>query len=202
MSNDTQDKAAQALRDEMEAQGAPPVIAAAALGEQVKPSPGASREDHRKAMKAEKLGVKWLLEPRTTIRYKVPFKFETPVGTADLFAHITALDGRVIEKLERRATNERTGETDELAAAGALVAQALEFFADEDGEQVPLDEAFRTDPRTGEQAVANEDALLGRFRDQAGVLMMLAGEIRRVSGFSPDRVGTASRVLIEAVGNS
>lgn len=170
---------------------APDAIRKAAAGEKVK-----SASEERK-------GVLWLLEPRKLIEYTVPFKFETPDGTEDLNFIVRALDGRLIEKIERAATNERTGEMDELTAGANVLAEALARITDGDGGVIdPSSEAFRRDPSSGEVFVSTGMALLKKFKEQSGVLLMGAGEVRRVSGFAPDRVGTASRVLIDAAGNS
>ncbi|MCA1571142.1 MAG: hypothetical protein LC798_12665 [Chloroflexi bacterium] len=46
------------------------------------------------------------------------------------------------------------------------------------------------------------DALLRVFMFQSGLLSGVAGEIRSISGYDPNRVGQAKRSLTRAVGGS
>lgn len=130
----------------------------------------------------------------------VRVQFATPAGMLPLVFRVRAVDGRRLTELEKEHTegdNPLTADADTIALSAAIVAESVEVIIDpSSGAKLdPHSERFCGDvPST---AIALE----GRFKYQAGLLDGLAGQIRRISGWDPDRVGQASRAVVTASGN-
>lgn len=150
----------------------------------------------------EKTALDWLLGATRPVEYDVPVKFDTPEGPKELVFHIRQLDGKTIidtEDEHRKGTGP-FAELDDIAFNADLVAKATLHFTDPSGRKI--------DPRSaeflGENPFGPAIAMEARFRFQPGLLDGVAGEIRKVSGYAPDRVGAAERstdrVLGEALG--
>lgn len=162
--------------------------------------------------------IHWLLGAQAPPRYDITIDFDTPEGMKKLVLTVRALDGKTFEKIEKANTNTDAGpfgEMDDLRVNAEVTAAALIEFRDpETGATVTKeDEKFRAglaDPA---------DAIAQRFHWQSGLLSGVAGEVRRISGWAPDRVqkavrvvgsagqstgsiGGASQALAEAAGNS
>lgn len=139
----------------------------------------------------------WLCAPQRAHRFRVRTEFETDAGTMPLTFVIKQIDSKRIDEIEKRNMDSASGTINRIVANAEIVAEACELLEGAKGHKVdPKSEEFRAGvPST---AVAFEQ----RFFYQAGVLSGVAGEVRRVAGWSPDRVGTAQRVLVEAASNS
>lgn len=156
--------------------------------------------------KGRKGAVAFLLGQQRPPRYKVKVEFATDEGDMPLWFLIHSLDAKRIDAVEKAHTDRDSpfGEMDELAVNAELIADALISFSDgepdtpefDEGDVTKLDEEFR-----GELA-SNADALRARFHWQEGLLTGVAQQVRRISGWAPDRVGQAQRVLVEIAGNS
>lgn len=160
--------------------GVPDAVKATARGEA--PSP-----------EAERTVIDWLLAPQAPIKYEVPVDFDTEVGPRKLIFVIRSMDSMVIDQIERRNVDASTGRSEDLLINAQLVTEALIEFRSEDG-------AHRVDIRSPEFLRGIPDpaiALEQHFHWQAGLLAGVAMEVRRVSGWAPDRVGTARRALVD-----
>lgn len=145
--------------------------------------------------------IDFLLGKQAAPRYKVEVKFDTPKGTRELVWTLRALDGRRIFALEKEYTKTGSGvpygDLDDIAFNAALVAEATVEIASPSGRKVDIkSDEFRAG------CASPVDALMQRFHYQSGVLAGLAGQVREISGWSPDRIGSAQRVITTAVGNS
>ena len=130
----------------------------------------------------------------------VDVKYETAAGRMKLRLFLKALPERKMDEIDAR-NREGEGPFAKLDTAGfnaSLVAESL--YAIEDPES-----GRRIDPDSTAflgGAPSVDVAIEGRFKYQPGILSSVAEEIRKLSGYSPDRVGTAQRVIQTATGNS
>lgn len=173
--------------------------------------PGAPASVHR-AAGDEKLSptderdaIYWLLQPARATHWRSRVLYQTPEGERPVWWYLKSLDPGKIEAIERR-NQEGDGPFARLNAPAAnaeIVDAATEKIEDcASGRSIDIeDERIRTTP-TGEMIASRSEALRLRFHFQGGLLAYLAEEVRRLSGFSADRVGAAERVLVETVGNS
>lgn len=154
-------------------------------------------------VREEKGALDYLLGATKPVEYDVPVKYDTPAGVKELTFHIRQLDGKAIIKMEdkHRKGSGPFAELDDIMFNAEIVAAATLWLTDTSGRQV--------DPRSpdfiGELGFGPAEAMELRFKFQPGVLDGLAGQIRSISGYAPDRVGTAEqadgRVLSEALGS-
>lgn len=153
----------------------------------------------------ERSAISFLLGPQKAPRYKAKVRYETDGGTMDLFFILRALPGEQLDAIEKRNMSDGPNGLQEMndsrVAAETVSTSTVSIVDSEGNETKPSDVAFRTQPN-GDVMVDPAEALQQRFYYQSGVLMALAGEVRRISGWGPDRVGTAQRVVVDAVGNS
>lgn len=155
----------------------------------------------------ERTALDWLLQPPRRLEYRVPVKFDTPDGEMELRFIIRSLTGRQLREIERRNAKDGNlgplAELDDQRVAAETVAAALVKIEDPStGKSVdPRGEEFMRDEQ-GHRIPDPADVLAARFAFQSGVLSNLASEVRRISGWSTDRVGTAQRVMVDAVGSS
>lgn len=173
---------------------APPAIRAAADGDTSDVTVG-----------GEKDGIYWLLQPARAMHWECRVDYDTPEGIRPLRWGIRSLDGKRIDDIEQRNS---TGEgpfakVNQLTTNAELVAEASTIVRDSgSGRKIDLhSEEFRTTP-AGDVLASTAEALRLRMHFQSGLLAYLAEEVRRISGWSPDRVGQAQRVLVDAAGNS
>ena len=153
----------------------------------------------------ESMALDYLLGSPEAAIFDVPVDVDTPAGRRPMKFVIQAQDGKVIERFENLHRNQTTGLLDQVPASCAIVAEAT----------IELVAGSRTiDPRGSEWLTmkivdatgANVEhkfadpgvALARRFRGQQGLIVFLANEIRRVSGYDLERVGQAQRKLVHA----
>lgn len=149
--------------------------------------------------------IHWLLQPARPYRFKCTVKYDTPYGSRDLTWYIRQLDGKKIEGIEdrhRESGEGPFGKINTIMANPEVVAEAtLEVQDAVSFRKLDIgSEEFRTAPN-GELIPSKAEALRLRLHYQSGVLAYLAEEVRRISGYSADRVGSATRVLVDAAGN-
>lgn len=170
--------------------GTPEIVRRVARGEKITPG-------------QERVATAWFKAPHIPLTYKIPVQFDAEDGERQLTFFCRQLEGPMIERIERRNTEGEPpfGKMDELTTAAELIQEALVRIEEERGEPIDAgDELFRT-TEDGTVLPAISIALMHHFRYQSGLLLTVASEIRRLSGFSADRVGQASRVLIGTAGN-
>lgn len=138
------------------------------------------------------------------MEYTAPVEWETDNGPKKIPWRLRSLPAREIDRIETENRQEGSNPFEGLKepnASAALVAAAT-VFPDIRSEE------FRRPPEptdTNPDRIADADpadALMRVFEFQSGLLSGLAGEVRRISGFDPQRVGMAKRSLTRAVGNS
>jgi hypothetical protein len=156
---------------------------------------------------AEEWGaLNYLLGTPQALAYELTLDYETDRGRAPLTVVFRQQDGKVIDKAEERAMDQRTGRVSQLDADLELMHEAIVFFEDKTGKQTdpksPEFRTFRTGPNPDDVAEipSTVEALRRRFKGQHGLLSLAANEVRRCSGWDRDRVGRASRRLVEAAG--
>jgi hypothetical protein len=151
----------------------------------------------------ERAALDYLLGTPTPAKYKVVVQYETPAGMKELEFHFRAMDGRKIDKIEQQNISQLTGVMDKLTADAQLVSEATDVIVDpETGMKIgPREERFRT-IKEGEAPLASGiDAIQARFGTQIGLIAGVASAIREAAGWNRERVGKASRLLVDAAGN-
>lgn len=145
----------------------------------------------------------YLLRPAQAHRYRVVFNYATEDGDVEMVAVVKQMPGKRLDSIERRNIDERTGQMDELRTAAEICAEAMVSLGGKGSSRSvdPASEEFRRAP-DGTIVPSAADALAARFHFQSGILVAMASEIRRISGWSADRVGQAQRVVADAVGGS
>lgn len=154
---------------------------------------------------ADELGaLGFILAAGAVPKYNIPVDYLTDDEVRPLKPLVFVVepqDGLVIAKLEARHIKD--GVIDDIGSNASLVAEATIVIIDGlTGKQVsPTDPTWRGPfPEKGE-------AMARRFARQSGLLMGVASEIRRLSGYDPRRVHKSYRrgvdeAIIAAVGNS
>lgn len=128
----------------------------------------------------------------------VKVEFETPEGLLPMTFRIRALDERTMDKIDaaNRAGDGPFSKLDRGGFNAGVIAEAL-VHVEAGGRTVkPDSEEFRG------SAVNTQVAIEGRFRYQPGILEQVVEEVRKLSAYNPERVGTAQRVVKAAAGNS
>lgn len=149
--------------------------------------------------KEERSALDFLLGPTKAQEFDVPVKIATSEGDKELTFRIRQLDGDRFEELEKE---HRDGEgpfsrLNRMAYSVAIVAEATLFIADATGDKVDLSsERF-----IGKHPLGIVGALKTRFKYSPGIFPELSAQVESVSGYGNDRVGTASRAVVDAVGN-
>jgi hypothetical protein len=139
--------------------------------------------------KIERGALSWLLGATRAPEYDVEVEYDTPQGMKPLTFHIRSVDGRRITAIENENTSDRTGLLDDIAANAALVSEATVYIEDETGDRSDPDSVeFR-----GDESIPKALAMEKRFKYQDGLLSGVTGEVRRLGGWSPDRVKRAKR---------
>lgn len=151
--------------------------------------------------------VKLLLGQQRAPRYKVRVEFATDEGDVGMWFLVHSLDGKRIDAIERAHTDRNSvmGEMDELSVNAELVADATLTISDGEPGTPEYEQGETTKVNSPEflhGEASSAEALKARFHWQSGLLAGLATQIRRISGWAPDRVGGAQRVLVELAGNS
>lgn len=161
----------------------------------------------------ERDALDYLLAPKPPRLYGVTVQYDTEDGLRPLTFVIRGMDGRRLDAIEQAHVSEATGLIDRISADCHLVAEGTVWLEVAGSDrQVKLDSAeFLTirRPREGHPETMEEhrlsappDALEARFKTQLGLLSGVSRELRRISGYDPERVGVAQRRLVDAVGNS
>lgn len=144
----------------------------------------------------ERGALEYLLGPTVPLVYDVTVKYETVVGILPLVVRFRQQDPMTLQQHDddNRDKSGPFGKLDQIGFNAAVCAGAIMSMRDSTGRTVPLDsEEFRGGMPGGTQL-----ALTTRFKFQGGLLEFVAEEIKRVSGYAADRVGTAQRVHVEA----
>lgn len=170
---------------------------------------------HETDAAGERSAVAALLGQQRAPRYKVKVDFATDDGDVVLWFFVHSLDSKRIDAIESAHTDKTkvsaTGmpEQDDLALNAEIVADATISISDgEPGtaayeaepKVTPTDEQFRSGPNG--MLPSGAAALQARFHWQEGLLTGVATQVRRISGWAPDRVGQAERVLVDVAGGS
>lgn len=167
--------------------GAPPELERAAAGR-------VPSEDGERSVLDYLLGKTHRPESFVTV------KLDTQDGLKDMRVYIRALHERKFEELDA-ANRDGDGPFSKLNRAAfdaAVVAEALIKLEDpESGSSVTADS-----PEFLGGVPSIPLAVEGRFRYQPGLIGQLAERVREISGYAPERVGTAQRVIKAAAGNS
>lgn len=161
----------------------------------------------------EQDALDFLLAPKPARVYGVTVQYDTEAGLLPLTFVVRGTNGRKIDEIEQSYVSETTGRMDGLGASCALVAEATLYIEGLVGNKVELsDEKFLTlnrpnpedpdGPPLVTRLASPVEALEARFATQFGLLSGVAGEIRRISGYDPEKVGSARRRLVNAAGNS
>jgi hypothetical protein len=150
----------------------------------------------------ERGALEFLLGAPAALEYEITVDYETDAGMLPLTFHFKGMDAGAIDKIEQQHLDDRTGQLDKIGADCTLVTKATTKIVDSTGAEInPRDEAFRT-TKEGERPLANAaDAMRVRFGAQAGLLSGIASAIRIKAGYDAERVGRASRLLVQAAGN-
>jgi hypothetical protein len=155
----------------------------------------------------ERGALAWLLTAEAPPPWEVEVQSLTPQGFKPLLFVVLPQDGRKIVEIEDRNTAgsgpQMSRKLDEIANNAELVAESTTLIED------PFD-GTKIDPGSPEfrgPLPSKALAMERRFARQAGLLMGLAMEVRRISGYNSDHVGKArqrvvSDELVSAVGGS
>jgi hypothetical protein len=179
----TTDPDLEAARAAMPA-GAPDALSELALGRDV------SAEEERGALS-------FLLGKTRRLQYTLPVQYDTEEGMKTLRVRIQQCDDRKLNELDAAA---RDGDgpfakLDTTQFNASVCAEGMVYVEDETGRRVMCD---------SEEWIGGAPnpviAMEVRFKFEPGLLEGIAEEIRRVSGYAPNRVGSAQRVLVNAVG--
>lgn len=142
----------------------------------------------------ERSALDWLLGPTVALEFDVPIDYETPVGLQKLTFRIRQMDPQRIDQID--AANRRGdgpfARLDAPSFQADLVSEATVYITDGSGR--------RFDPRGDAWmggAPSPSLAMALRFRFQGGLLEALVDQVRAISGYSGDRVGTATRAMVE-----
>jgi hypothetical protein len=167
-----------------------------------------------RAVKGERLDfeeergvLSFLLGAQKAPRYRVPVKFDTEVGMKELTWIIKALPAEKLDEIEKRNTKDtqpgRMPQMDDQRVAAETVVEATVTIRDPltGDETNPREERFRRQP-DGQIIEDPAEVLKQRFFFQSGTLAALVAEVRQISGWGPDRVGSAQRVIADAAGGS
>lgn len=151
----------------------------------------------------ERSALDWLLGAPAPASYYVNMEYDTPQGLKPLRVNFDAIDGSKLDKIEQSNINERTGTMNKAQADAELFIEAVTSIEDpETGKKtIPSSEEFRTIRPDQPPLASSIDALNVRFGKQPGLIAGVASAIREAAGWKADRVGQASRKLVEAAGN-
>lgn len=161
----------------------PPVIERAAAG------------DESLTGKDERDALDFLLGATRALEYNVTVQYDTPDGLKPLIFHIQQLDAARIDTIdaENRVGDGPFAKLNVREFNAALVTEATVYLQTPGGRRIMVpSEEFLGGAPSGPMAMGL------RFKYQPGILEGMAEVIRGVSAYSPDRVGSAQRVLVEA----
>lgn len=166
--------------------GAPAALTDAAAGKTVS-------DDGERAV------LEYLLGATHRPEYTVMVELDTAGGLRELRFRLRAQDDRTMERIdgENRSGEGPFAKLDRSSFNASLVAEATVYIEDpSSGAKIePGDKSFLG----GAPSVPS--ALEARFRYQPGLLDGIAEQVRQISGYNPERVGTAQRVVAAATSN-
>lgn len=148
----------------------------------------------------EKDALDWLIAGTRRAEKTYPVKITTPEGLQTIYVHMHAVDGTREEEIDAEC-RDGDGPFARLSTTqfnAALVAEACEWIAGENGKKMRPDSEEFTAGHPGGAAVA----LQNRFKYEPGIVEALAGRVRELSGRGGDRVGAGTRAMVNSVGNS
>lgn len=149
--------------------------------------------------KGEESALDFFLGATYRPEYTVKVEFETSAGMRPLTFRLWALDDRELQRIDAAHRKDADSPFAKLDATGfnaEMVSKATKYITDGARRIAPDSEEF-----VG-QIPDPVAAMELRFKYQPGLLEGLAEEIRKLSGYSRDRVGSAQRALVDAAGNS
>lgn len=153
----------------------------------------------------EQSALDYLLGAPKPVVHEIPVQFETDAGMKELRFVVQVRDVSRIDEIEVRHFDQQTGRVDRLAADCEIVAECTQMLIDGKRQVRINSEEFLTVRRRGPDGevesfthVAAPDALRARFRSQLGLISGVTLEIKRVCGYTSDRVGQAKRRLVQA----
>lgn len=147
----------------------------------------------------EAKGLEFLLGAKPATVHEIEIQYETAAGMVPLTFVVRTVDTRRVDKIEARNIDQNTGQIDRLTADCEIVSDAAVAIRDGSGREVKIDsDEFLTFNRPDGpfKHASPANALEERFRDQLGLITGVALEIKRASGFSPERVKKAKRLLV------
>lgn len=140
--------------------------------------------------------------------FTIDVEIDTPVGRAPATFVVQSQDGAALEKAETLHRDANTGLLQQLPASAAIVSLATLKLVDA---AHPAGINIRTDAKWLTMVITDAlgntsphkfadpgEALLRRFTGQQGLLLFVAQEIRRVSGYDEGRVSQSKRKLVAA----
>lgn len=162
---------------------------------------------HKADGKSERSVVAFLLGQQRAPRYGVRVEFATDEGDMPLWFLISSLDSKRIDDIEKAHTDRNSvmGEVDDLTINAEIVADATVAIGSVDPKSSEWADCEKTIPTSEDFLHGNAsaaEALKQRFHWQGGLLTGVATQVRRISGWAPDRVGQAERVLVDVAGGS
>ena len=146
----------------------------------------------------ERGALDFILGPTAAVEFDVPVRLDTPTGEKPLIFRIKQMDGKRLLALEVEH-KEGTGPfapTDDVALDAHIVSEATVEITDGlTGASI--------DPKSMEflgNATTPFDAMRTRFKFTPGIMTGIAAQVRSVSGYNPEKVKSAERVIADAVG--
>lgn len=191
--------------------GAPPALRTAAdagmAGADEAPLAGPTPDRDRPVaeQRAEASALDFVLGAPRPLKYDVPVTVDVPGGrSAEMVFVVRQVDGSRILELEDEHTQGigPFAKLDDARFNAALVSEACIEMQEKNSNGQVVRRVTADSPEFVGQFGSPAIAMEKRFGFQAGVLSGIAGQIRSVSGWRPDRVGQAERPIREAVGNS
>jgi len=154
-----------------------------------------ARQSKPMTVAEEESALDFLLGETRALEFTLKASIETPSGLKPLTVHFRQQDGSVLDRID---AENRTGEGPfaklDVQGFNAGVFAAAVFALSDDRRTVQLDDpAF-----IGGHPMGKLGAVQARFKFEAGVVDSIVQRVREVSGWSPDRVGTPQRRLVEA----
>jgi hypothetical protein len=164
-------------------------------------NPPAGAEGHEPiTAQQEHDAVFYLLSTPQPILWQTDVKYETPEGTAVLEWIVRSLKPSEIDEPERRYLKAAGSpeDLDDIGLAAEIIVKATLRVTDKASQRII--DLNSKEFRAG--VASSAEALKIRLEYQGGILPSLANEIRRISGWGPDRVGQARRVLVDVASKS
>lgn len=204
-----------ARRPEQPPEGAPPTSdrrdRAAGIDPEAPQAVLDAARGHELKASGERSAVGYLLGKAKAPKYKVRVDFATDDGDVVLWFYIHSLDSARIDAIENthtdrtKVTADGMPDVDQLRINAEIVTDACITISDGEPGTAAYETGGQTKPTDPDFLAGNvsgAEALQQRFHWQAGLLAGVAREVRRISGWAPDRVGQAARVLVDVAGGS